>query len=69
MGIRIRALTAVLYPSGLCIWQALALQAKDIDVDAGEIRVRDGCPVAGGAHLARHLADVDRLLHGRRAAA
>ena len=42
MGIRNRAMIAVLYRSGLRITETLALLPKDIDLDAGAIRVLHG---------------------------
>ena len=39
MGVRNRAMLAVLYRSGLRISEALKLEAKDLDLDAGAIRV------------------------------
>jgi site-specific recombinase XerD len=41
-GIRNRALIAVLYRAGLRISEALALEPKDLDLDAGAIRVLRG---------------------------
>ena len=41
-GVRNRALIAVLWRSGLRISEALALQLRDVDLDAGALRVRHG---------------------------
>ncbi len=41
-GVRNRALIAVLWRSGLRISEALALELRDIDLDAGTLRVRHG---------------------------
>ncbi|MHB1568248.1 MAG: tyrosine-type recombinase/integrase [Solirubrobacteraceae bacterium] len=41
-GIRNRALIAVLWRSGLRISEALALELRDVDLEAGTIRVRHG---------------------------
>ncbi len=41
-GIRNRALIAVLWRSGLRISEALALQLRDVDLEAGTLRVRHG---------------------------
>jgi integrase len=41
-GIRNRALVAVLWRSGLRISAALALERRDVDLDAGRLRVRHG---------------------------
>ena len=41
-GVRNRALIAVLWRSGLRISEALALELRDIDLDAGSLRVRHG---------------------------
>lgn len=41
-GIRNRALIAVLWRSGLRISEALALELRDLDLEAGTIRVRHG---------------------------
>ncbi|WP_051425666.1 tyrosine-type recombinase/integrase [Jiangella gansuensis] len=41
-GVRLRALVATLYGSGLRISEALALLPKDVDLDAGTVRVRNG---------------------------
>jgi site-specific recombinase XerD len=41
-GIRNRALIAVLWRSGLRISEALELELRDIDLDAGSLRVRHG---------------------------
>ena len=41
-GVRNRALIAVLWRSGLRISEALALELRDLDLDAGSIRVRHG---------------------------
>ena len=63
-GSRARALVAVLYRSGLRISEALALHPKDIDLDAGWVRVLNGkggrsrtvgIDRAGGVHIAAWL--------------
>jgi site-specific recombinase XerD len=41
-GIRNRALIAVLWRSGLRISEALALELRDVDLEAGSLRVRHG---------------------------
>jgi site-specific recombinase XerD len=41
-GVRNRALIAVLWRSGLRISEALSLELRDIDLDAGSLRVRHG---------------------------
>ncbi len=41
-GVRNRALIAVLWRSGLRISEALSLELRDVDLDAGSIRVRHG---------------------------
>ena len=41
-GLRDRALIALLYGSGLRIAEALALRPKDVDLDAGTVRVHNG---------------------------
>jgi integrase len=41
-GIRNRALIAVLWRSGLRISEALELERRDVDLDAGTLRVRHG---------------------------
>ena len=41
-GVRNRALIAVLWRSGLRISEALALELRDIDLEAGTLRVRHG---------------------------
>ena len=41
-GVRNRALIAVLWRSGLRISEALALELRDVDLDAGSLRVRHG---------------------------
>jgi len=41
-GVRNRALIAVLWRSGLRISEALALELRDVDLDAGTVRVRHG---------------------------
>jgi site-specific recombinase XerD len=41
-GVRNRALIAVLWRSGLRISEALALELRDVDLEAGSIRVRHG---------------------------
>ena len=41
-GIRNRALVAVLWRSGLRISEALELELRDVDLDAGSLRVRHG---------------------------
>jgi site-specific recombinase XerD len=41
-GVRNRALIAVLWRSGLRISEALALERRDVDLDAGMLRVRHG---------------------------
>jgi integrase/recombinase XerD len=41
-GIRNRALIAVLWRCGLRVGEALALEPRDVDLDAGTLRVRHG---------------------------
>ena len=41
-GVRNRALIAVLWRSGLRISEALALELRDVDLEAGTVRVRHG---------------------------
>jgi len=41
-GVRNRALIAVLWPCGLRISEALALELRDVDLEAGTVRVRHG---------------------------
>ena len=41
-GLRDRALMALLYGSGLRLAEALALRARDVDLDAGTVRVHNG---------------------------
>jgi len=41
-GVRNRALIAVLWRSGLRISEALALELRDVDLQAGSLRVRHG---------------------------
>lgn len=41
-GVRNRALLALLYRCGLRLGEALALERRDVDVDAGTLRVRHG---------------------------
>jgi integrase/recombinase XerD len=41
-GVRNRALIVVLYRGGLRVFEALGLQVRDVDVEAGTIRVRHG---------------------------
>jgi site-specific recombinase XerD len=41
-GVRNRALIAVLWRSGLRISEALSLELRDVDLDAGSLRVRHG---------------------------
>ena len=41
-GLRYRALIALLYGSGLRIAEALAPRPKDVDLDAGTVRVHRG---------------------------
>ena len=49
-GVRNRALIAVLWRSGLWISEAPALQLRDVDLQAGALRVRHGKggPLADG---------------------
>ena len=74
---RNRALIAVLYRSGLRIGEAVALEPKDIDLDAGSIRVLRGkggrartvgIDPAWGEVVAEWLATRARLGHGPRGA-
>ncbi len=41
-GVRNRALIAVLWRSGLRVGEALALELRDVDLEAGTLRVRHG---------------------------
>lgn len=41
-GLRDRALLALMYASGLRIAEALALRPRDVDLDEGAVRVREG---------------------------
>ncbi|MGI8713388.1 MAG: tyrosine-type recombinase/integrase, partial [Solirubrobacteraceae bacterium] len=41
-GVRNRALIAVLWRCGLRISEALSLELRDVDLDAGTVRVRHG---------------------------
>lgn len=72
---RNRALIAVLYRSGLRIGEAVALEPKDIDLDAGSIRVLRGkggrartvgIDQAWGEVVGAWLETRARLGHGRR---
>lgn len=74
---RNRALIAVLYRSGLRIGEALALEPKDIDLDAGSIRVLRGkggrartvgIDPAWGEVVGEWLTVRARLGHGQRGA-
>ncbi|MFZ0043430.1 MAG: site-specific integrase [Solirubrobacteraceae bacterium] len=75
-GVRNRALIAVLWRSGLRISEALALELRDVDLDAGTIRVRHGkgdksrtvgLDEQTGALLARWVDRRRRLEPGARA--
>lgn len=75
LGVRNRALLAVLYRGGLRVSEALALRAVDVDVDAGTIRVLDGKGSkprtvgldAGGLAAVQRWIDARRALGLRRA--
>ncbi|MGI8629669.1 MAG: tyrosine-type recombinase/integrase [Solirubrobacteraceae bacterium] len=75
-GVRNRALIAVLWRSGLRISEALALELRDVDLEAGTLRVRHGkgdkSPTVGvdeqtSAMLARWFDRRRKLSPGARA--
>jgi len=75
-GVRNRALIAVLWRSGLRISEALALELRDVDLEAGSLRVRHGkgdksrtvgVDEQTGALLARWLDRRRKLSPGARA--
>ena len=70
VALRNRALIAVLYRSGLRISEALALEPKDVDLDAGQLRVMHGkgdrhrvvgIDPGAGAMVAAWVTERDRI--------